>query len=54
MSTLPNIEATVNLLKAILSEPLDLASEKRRFQGFLQDYAGGSGVVEVTGIGHGH
>ena len=40
MSDLPDVEATVNLLKAILSEPLDLASEKRRFQGFLQDYAG--------------
>ena len=40
MSDLPDVEATVNLLKAILSEPLDLVSEKRRFQGFLQDYAG--------------
>ena len=40
MSALPDVEATVNLLKAILSEPLDLAAEKRRFQDFLQDYAG--------------
>ena len=40
MSALPDVEATVNLLKAILSEGVDLASEKRRFQGFLQDYAG--------------
>ena len=30
MSALPEVDATVNLLKAILSEPLDLASEKRR------------------------
>ena len=40
MSALPDVEATVNLLKAILSEGVDLASEKQRFQGFLQDYAG--------------
>ena len=38
MSALPDVEATVNLLKVILSvsEPLDLASEKRRFQGFCR------------------
>ena len=42
MSALPDVEATVNLLKAILSEPLDLVSEKRRFQAFLRDYAGRS------------
>ena len=40
MSDLPDVEATVNLLKAILSEGVDLTSEKPRFQGFLQDYAG--------------
>ena len=40
MSALPDVEATVKLLKAILSEPLDLVSEKRRFQAFLRDYAG--------------
>ena len=40
MSDLPDVEKTVNVLKSILSEGVDLASEKRRFQGFLQDYAG--------------
>ena len=40
MSALPDVEKTVNVLKSILSEGVDLASEKRRFQGFLQDYAG--------------
>ena len=40
MSDLPDVEATVNLLKAILSKGVDLASEKRRFQAFLRDYAG--------------
>ena len=40
MSDLPDVEKTVNLLKSILSEGVDLASEKRRFQAFLQDYAG--------------
>ena len=40
MSALPDVAATVNVLKSILSEGVDLASEKRRFQGFLQDYAG--------------
>ena len=40
MSDLPDVEATVKVLKSILSEGVDLASEKRRFQGFLQDYAG--------------
>ena len=42
MSALPDVEKTVNVLKSILSEGVgvDLASEKQRFQGFLQDYAG--------------
>ena len=40
MSDLPDVEKTVQVLKSILSEGVDLASEKRRFQGFLQDYAG--------------
>ena len=40
MSDLPDVEKAVNLLKSILSEGVDLASEKRRFQDFLQDYAG--------------
>ena len=40
MSDLPDVAATVKVLKSILLEGVDLASEKRRFQGFLQDYAG--------------
>ena len=40
MSNFPDVEKTVKVLKSILSEGVDLASEKRRFQAFLQDYAG--------------
>ena len=40
MSDLPDVEKKVKVLKSILSEGVDLASEKRRFQGFLQDYPG--------------
>ena len=39
MSDLPDVEATVKLVKEILSESLDLVSEKRRFRAFLQDYS---------------
>ena len=39
MTDLPDVEATVELVKEILSESLDLVSEKRRFRAFLQDYA---------------
>ena len=39
MSDLPDVGATVKLVKEILSESLDLVSEKRRFRAFLQDYA---------------
>ena len=39
MTDLPDVEATVKLVKEILSESLDLVSEKRRFRAFLQDYA---------------
>ena len=39
MSDLPDVEATVKLVKEILSESLDLMSEKRRFRAFLQDYS---------------
>ena len=35
MSALPDVEKTVKVLKSILSEGVDLASEKRRFQGFF-------------------
>ena len=40
MSALPNVEATVKLLRAILSGPLNLVTEKKRFQALLRDYAG--------------
>ena len=40
MSDLPDVEATVKVLKSIMSEGVDLVSEKRRFQDFLRDYAG--------------
>ena len=46
MSALPDVKKTVTLLKAILSEGVDLASEKRRFQGFLQDHAGRARVEQ--------
>ena len=46
MSSLPDVEKTVKVLKSILSEGVDLASEKRRFQGFLQDYAGRARVEQ--------
>ena len=39
MSALPNVEATVKLLGAILSGPLNLVAEKKRFQALLRDYA---------------
>ena len=39
MPDLPDVEATVKLVKEILSESLDLVSEKRRFRAFLQDYS---------------
>ena len=39
MTDLPDVEATVKLVKEILSESLDLVSEKRRFRAFLQDYS---------------
>ena len=39
MSDLPDVGATVKLVKEILSESLDLVSEKRRFRAFLQDYS---------------
>ena len=39
MTDLPDVGATVKLVKEILSESLDLVSEKRRFRAFLQDYA---------------
>ena len=39
MTDLPDVEATVELVKEILSESLDLVSEKRRFRAFLQDYS---------------
>ena len=39
MSALPNVEATVKLLGAILSGPLNLVAEKKRFQALLQDYS---------------
>ena len=39
MTDLPDVEATVKLVKEILSESLNLVSEKRRFRAFLQDYA---------------
>ena len=35
MSALPDVAKTVKVLKSILSEGVDLASEKRRFQGFF-------------------
>ena len=40
MSALPNVEATVKLLGIILSGPLNLVAEKKRFQALLRDYAG--------------
>ena len=52
MSALPDVEATVNLLKAILSEPL--VSEKRRFQGFLQDYAGRARIEQGLNLERKH
>ena len=39
MTDLPDVGATVKLVKEILSESLDLVSEKRRFRAFLQDYS---------------
>ena len=54
MSDLPDVEATVDLLKAILSEPLDLVSEKRRFQGFLRDYAGRARVEQGLNLERRH
>ena len=54
MSALPDVEATVNLLKAILSEPLDLISEKWRFQGFLQDYAGRARIEQGLNLERRH
>ena len=48
MSDLPDVAATVKVLKSILSEGVDLASEKRRFQGFLQDYAGRARACTVV------
>ena len=39
MPDLPDVEKTVKVLKSILSEGVGLVSEKRQFQGFLQDYA---------------
>ena len=36
MSALPAVEKTVKVLKSILSEGVDLVSEKRRFQGFYR------------------
>lgn len=54
MSALPDVEATVNLLKAILSEPLDLISEQWRFQGFLQDYAGRARIEQGLNLERRH
>ena len=54
MSALPGVDATVNLLKAILSEPLDLVSEKRRFQVFLQDYAGRARIEQGLNLERKH
>ena len=54
MSALPDVEATVNLLKSILSEGVDLVSEKRRFQGFLQDYAGRARIEQGLNLERRH
>ena len=50
MSSLPNAKKTVKLLKGIRSEGVDLASEKRRFQGFLQDYAGRARAEQARAV----
>ena len=54
MSALPDVEATVNLLKSILSEGVELVSEKPRFQGFLQDYAGRARVEQGLNLERKH
>ena len=54
MSALPNVEATVKLLGAILSGPLDLVAEKKRFQALLQDYAGRARAEQVLNLRRKH
>ena len=54
MSDLPDVEKTVNVLKSILSEGVDLVSERRRFQGFLQDYAGRARVEQSLNLERKH
>ena len=54
MSDLPDVEKTVKVLKSILSEGVHLASEKQRFQGFLQDYAGRARVEQSLNLERKH
>ena len=54
MSALPNVEATVKLLGAILSGPLDLVAEKKRFQALLQNYAGRARAEQVLSLRRKH
>ena len=54
MSALPNVEATVKLLGAILSGPLDLVAEKKRFQALLRDYAGRARAEQVLSLRRKH
>ena len=54
MSDLPDVEKTVKVLKSILSEGVDLVSEKRRFQSFLQDYAGRARVEQGLNLERRH
>ena len=54
MSALPNVEATVKLLGTILSGPLNLVSEKKRFQALLQDYSGRARAEQVLNLRRKH
>ena len=54
MSALPNVEATVKLLGAILSGPLNLVAEKKRFQALLQAYSGRARAEQVLNLRRKH
>ena len=54
MSALPNVEATVKLLGAILSGPLNLATEKKRFQVLLQAYSRRARAEQVLNLRRKH